>query len=194
MITSIAASPAAAPAPHKVTATKVSDIPFDFGDEYYNTPDGELASRPATKGLLSLNLKTLQAAQDKIQAIKNRAEELDQTGVQKKDAAGNLHYANAETGETVNVETSGDKKVYEQTFTTHEKHWFSNTTAIHGERFECHGDEVDVSVHDNSDKVGKVLMIPVTRHDGSDMTMSFKYALSPEGLKFWHSDEWHIAK
>lgn len=189
-----AAPPSVSPAPARppVTATSVADIPFDRGLDYYNDRHGELQARPATTGLIRVNAKTAQAADDKIQAIQNRAAELEKSGAASRDASGSLHYTNAKTGETVSIEKTDKGATYTQTLVSSHHKWFTTTTVTTTEQFQTHGDEVNVAITDVKDKLLKVLIYQ--KDDGSTMTQSFNYKHSPEGFMYKVDDTWKLMK
>ena len=183
----------AAPATErKAPAQSVLEVPFDMGEEFFTKSDGELSVRPATRGILTLNLQTLLAADGKIEAIQNRVADLEQRGIQEKDANGEFHYADPKTGETVTVAKRGDVTVFEQGFLIHEPHRDNK----HVERFEQRGPEVEVAIEDAFDTRKTFLGIPIPFVGPShcEGSQSFKYAHDSEGLKYFHSNEWHLAK
>ena len=183
----------AAPATErKAPAQSVLEVPFDMGEEFFTKSDGELSVRPATHGLIHLNLQTLLAADGKIEAIQNRMADLEQRGIQEKDANGEFHYADPKTGETVTVAKQGDVTIFEQGFLIHEPHRDNK----HVERFEQRGPEVEVSMEDAFDtcKTFLGISIPFVRPSHCQVNQSFKYTHDSEGLKTFYNNEWHLAK
>ncbi|MBN9419663.1 hypothetical protein ABS71_20195 [bacterium SCN 62-11] len=181
-----------APATPPARPTKVTDVQFDFGTEYYNAKDGSLQERPATKGFLRLNKTTLEAADQKIAAIQNRVQDLNAQGVQA-DAQGNFHYED-KSGEVVDVKKDGNATVYSQSLPLNEMSWFKRDKGAHIETFRVDGNEVSAAVTDKHDAFYSVFGLPVSKHETSELTQSWKYKHSPEGLQYFHSDKWTVAQ
>jgi hypothetical protein len=172
--------------------TKVTDVSYDFGTEYYNGKDGKLQERPAQKGFIRLNKATLEAAEQKIAAIQNRVQDLTAQGIQP-DAQGNFRYED-KSGEIVEVKKEANATTYSQSLPLEEMSWFKRDEGKHIETFRIEGNEVSAAITEKHDAFYSVFGLPVSKHDTSELTQSWKYKHSPEGLQYFHSDKWTIAQ